>query len=119
MPGTEMQSIISLISVIHSDSRVFERLRPPDISRILNRDLRHVFQSACASSHDGLAFSLFSSPLLSGIPETRNTYCQLTAPVHPVFGWNDGDLPIPGGDIEEITVIILSQKGTHQDYLKD
>jgi hypothetical protein len=111
VPAREMRSIISLISVIRSDSKVFERLF--DISRILNRDLRHVCQSSCVSSSDGPVSHLF----LSGIPEARNTYRRSTAPVHAVFGWNDGGLPVLGGDIEAVTVITLSYKGTHQGYL--
>jgi hypothetical protein len=59
-----MHSIISLISVIRSDSRVFERLGLPGISRVVNHGLRHVFQSASVSSFDGPVSNFFTS----GIP---------------------------------------------------
>jgi hypothetical protein len=66
-----------------------------------------------------LFFPFSSFLLLSGITEARNTDRQLTMIIHAVFGWNDRDLPTPGGDIEEITVITLSQNETHQGYLRD
>jgi hypothetical protein len=38
--------------------------------------------------------------------------------VCPFFGWNDRNLPTPGGDVEDITVITLYQNGTYSDYLR-
>jgi hypothetical protein len=49
--------------------------------RILNRDLRPVFQHACPSSHNAAA----SAPFISGVPYALDTYYHFGSPVYPVF----------------------------------
>jgi hypothetical protein len=69
VPVIEMRSIISLVSVIRSDSRVFERLRPLDISQIL-KGTCEVPSDLPLSLLLMVPFRIFSSPafLRSYIP---------------------------------------------------
>jgi hypothetical protein len=83
--------------------------------RILNRDLRPVFQHACVS----FPYDFHSRLFISGIPNAFNTFSSFTMPLYAAFCWSDWGFPIPAGDIGKIIVVLFSPNGPHQGYLRN
>jgi hypothetical protein len=75
--------------------------------RILNRDLRPVFENAFVSP----PYSPLSNLCISEIRYALDIYHQFTILAYAVFSRNDRGLPMPTGDIEDTIDVILSQNG--------